>query len=218
MQDPASRPSLPAAWIVAGLACAAALVSITWLIAARGNREDNAGMQELMSRLDALEARSDAARPSRSAMPDGMTRAMPGGGAAGPNGAPGGLGGQVLSPQEAEAQNQARLRQFESRFSQEPSDPAAARVEDDMLVGMTDDQLAAAEIVPRDPDVKCRRDTCRIVANFRSSSDASDWAVLYVTLMGSNYVTSSQPVFVKAADGSTQMRLFASRRAPAPAR
>ena len=112
----------------------------------------------------------------------------------------------------------ARLRQFESRFSQEPSDPAAAKVEDDMLVGMTDDQLAGAEIVPRDPDVKCRRDTCRITANFRSSSDASDWAVLYVTLMGSNYVTSSQPVFVKAADGSTQMRLFASRKAPAGAR
>jgi len=217
MQDPASRPSIPAAWIVAGLACAAALVCITWLIAARDNREDNAGMQQLMSRLDALEARSEAAsHASRSSMPGGMASAMSAGGMPGPNGALG-LGGQTPSPQEVEAQNQARLRQFESRFSQEPSDPAAAKVEDDMLVGMTDDQLAGAEIVPRDPDVKCRRDTCRITANFRSSSDASDWAVLYVTLMGSNYVTSSQPVFVKAADGSTQMRLFASRRASAGA-
>jgi hypothetical protein len=219
MQDPAPRPSIPAAWIVAGIACAAALVSITWLIAGRDNRQDNPGMQQLMSRLDALEARSEASRlRPRGSMPDGMTSAMPGGGVPGPNGALAGLGGQMLSPQEAEAQNQARLRQFESRFSQEPSDPAAAKVEDDMLVGMTDDQLAGAEIVPRDPDVKCRRDTCRITANFRSSSDASDWAVLYVTLMGSNYVTSSQPVFVKAADGSTQMRLFASRKAPAGAR
>jgi hypothetical protein len=171
-------------------------------------------MQQLMSRLDALEARSEASRlHPRESMPDGMTRAMPGSGVPGPNGALTALGGQMLSPEEAEAQNQTRLRQFESRFSQEPSDPAAARIEDEMLVGMTDDQLAAAEIVPRDPDVKCRRDTCRIVANFRSSSDASDWAVLYVTLMGSNYMTSSQPVFVKAADGSTQMRLFASRKA-----
>ena len=121
----------------------------------------------------------------------------------------------MMSPEEAEAKNQERLRTFESRFSQEPADPAAAKTEDDMLKGMTDKQLAAAEIVPKDPDVKCRRDTCRIVANFRSSSDASDWAVLYVTLMGANYVTSSQPVFVKAPDGSTQMRLFASRKPPA---
>ena len=214
MQDPnASRPSIPASWIVAGIACAVALVAITWLIAGRGNGGHDPDMQQLMSRLDALESRNQGSRPNPGAQP-GDSTGMPGAGGA--NGALGSaLGGQMMTPEQAEAKNQERLRTFESRFSQEPADPAAAKVEDDMLKGMTDKQLAAADIVPKDPDVQCRRDTCRIVANFRSSSDASDWAVLYVTLMGANYVTSSQPVFVKAPDGSTQMRLFASRKPPA---
>jgi len=213
MQEPsAARPSVPVSWIVAGIACAVALVAVTWLIAGRGNGGRDPDMQQLMSRLDALESRNQGSRPG----PGGVGGAsMPGMQQGGPLGA--GLDVQRMSPEEAEAKNQERLRTFESRFSQEPADPAAARVEDDMLKGMTDKQLAAAEIVPKDPDVQCRRDTCRIVANFRSSSDASDWAVLYVTLMGANYVTSSQPVFVKAADGSTQMRLFASRKPPAAA-
>ena len=209
----ASRPSIPASWIVAAIACAVALVAITWLVAGRNNGSGDPDVQQLMSRLDALESRNQGSRPQ----PGG---AMPGGpagigGANGPLGSA--LGGQMVTPEQAEAQNKERLRTFESRFSQEAADPAAAKVEDDMLKGMTDKQLAAAEIVPKDPDVQCRRDTCRIVANFRSSSDASDWAVLYVTLMGANYVTSSQPVFVKAPDGSTQMRLFASRKPPAGA-
>jgi hypothetical protein len=210
MQEPnASRPSIPASWIVAGLACAVALVAITWLIAGRNNGSRDPDLQQLMSRLDALAARNQGSRPRPGGAGAGAA-SMPG--MAGANGA---LGAQMPTPEEVEAKNQERLRTFESRFSQEPADPAAAKVEDDMLRGMTDKQLAAAEIVPKDPDVQCRRDTCRIVANFRSSSDASDWAVLYVTLMGSNYVTTSQPVFVKAPDGSTQMRLFASRKPPA---
>jgi hypothetical protein len=213
MQEPnTSRPSIPASWIVAALACAVALVAITWLIAGRDSGGKDPDMQQLMSRLDALESRNQGSRPRPGAQ-SGDPSGMPGMGQGGPLGSA--LGGQMMTPEQAEAKNQERLRTFESRFSQEPADPGAAKVEDDMLKGMTDKQLAAAEIVPKDPDVQCHRDTCRIVANFRSSSDASDWAVLYVTLMGSNYVTSSQPVFVKAPDGSTQMRLFASRKPPA---
>jgi hypothetical protein len=123
--------------------------------------------------------------------------------------------GLLPTPEQIETKNRERLRTCESRFSQEPADPNAGKVVDDMLKGMTDKQLAAAGIVPKDPDVQCRRDTCRIVANFRSSSDASDWAVLYVTLLGGNYVTTSQPVFVRTSDGTMQMRLFANRKAPA---
>ncbi|MFT3896825.1 MAG: hypothetical protein QM719_03905 [Thermomonas sp.] len=211
MQEPnAPRPSIPASWIVAGFACAVVLVAITWLVAGRNNGSRDPDMQQLMSRLDALESRNQGSRPPSGAAGPGA--AMPGMGQGGPLGA---MGGQMPTPEEVEAKNQERLRTFESRFSQEPADPGASKVEDDMLKGMTDKQLAAADIVPKEPDVQCRRDTCRIVANFRSSSDASDWAVLYVTLMGSNYVTTSQPVFVKAPDGSTQMRLFASRKPPA---
>ena len=212
MQEPnASRSSIPASWIIAAIACAVALVAITWLVAGRNNGSHDPDMQQLMSRLDALEARNQGSRPNPGGALPGAPAGM--GDANGPMGSA--LGRQMMTPEQAEAQNKERLRTFESRFSQEPADPAAAKVEDDMLKGMTDKQLAAADIVPKDPDVQCRRDTCRIVANFRSSSDASDWAVLYVTLMGANYVTSSQPVFVKAPDGSTQMRLFASRKAPA---
>jgi hypothetical protein len=211
MQEPnAPRPSIPLSWIVAGLACAVALVAITWLIAGRNGGSRDTDMQQLMSRLDALESRNQGSRPrpgtGSPGMPAGMT---------GPAGLNSAMGGDLLSPEQAEAKNQERLRTFESRFSQEPADPAAGRVVDDMLKGMTDKQLASADIVPKDPDVQCRRDTCRIVANFRSSSDASDWAVLYVTLMGANYVTSSQPVFIRNSDGTTQMRLFASRKPPA---
>ena len=48
------------------------------------------------------------------------------GGANGPLGSA--MGGQMMSPEQAEAQNQARLRTFESRFSQEPADPTASKV------------------------------------------------------------------------------------------
>ena len=211
MQEPnASRSSIPASWIVAAIACAVALVAITWLVAGRNGGSHDPDMQQLMSRLDALESRNQGSRPNPGGALPGGPAGM--GGANGPLGSA--MGGQMMSPEQVEAQNKERLRTFESRFSQEPADPAAAKVEDDMLKGMTDKQLAAAEIVPKDPDVQCRQDTCRIVANFRSSSDASDWAVRYVTLMCENYVTSSQPVFVRNPDGSTQMRLFASRKPP----
>lgn len=203
-----SRPAIPTSWIVAALACAVALVAITWLIAGRGNGGHDNDVQQLMSRLDALEARNQGTRPR----PGGV--GGPPVGMAGANGNALGADGEMMTPEQAEAQNKERLRTFESRFSQEPADPNSGKVVDDMLKGMTDKQLAAAEIVPKDPDVQCRRDTCRVVATFRSSSDASDWAVLYVTLMGANYVTSSQPVFVRNPDGSTQMRLFASRKPP----
>lgn len=213
MQEPnASRPSIPASWIVAAIACAIALVAIIWLVAGRNGGSHDPDMQQLMSRLDALESRNQGSRPRPGAAGPGDMPVM---GQGSPLGSA--MNGQMLTPEQAEAQNKERLRTFESRFSQEPADPAASKVEDDMLKGMTDKQLAASDIVPKDPDVQCRRDTCRIVANFRSSSDAADWAVLYVTLMGANYVTSSQPVFVKAPDGSTQMRLFSSRKPPAGA-
>lgn len=209
MQEPnASRASIPMSWIVAALACAVALVAITWLVAGRNGGSHDADMQQLMSRLDALESRNQGSRPRPGAA--GLDSGLPGMG----DSAGSGLG-QLPTPEQLEAKNRERLRTFESRFSQEPADPNAGKVVDDMLKGMTDKQLAAANIVPKDPDVQCRRDTCRIVANFRSSSDASDWAVLYVTLLGGNYVTTSQPVFVRNPDGSTQMRLFANRKAPA---
>ena len=84
----------------------------------------------------------------------------------------------------------------------------------DMKKLLTLSLVGAAALVASSSSMFAQRDTCRIVANFRSSSDASDWAVLYVTLMGGNYVTTSQPVFVKGPNGTTQMRLFASRKPP----
>jgi hypothetical protein len=78
---------------------------------------------------------------------------------------------------------------------------------------MVDSQLGTSGILPKNPDVDCKRDTCRIVADFRSTSDAADWAVLYLTVLGADYVGTAQPLFVNKADGSTQMRMFASRKA-----
>ena len=64
MQEPnATRPTIPASWIVAGIACAVALVAITWLVAGRGNGGHDPDMQQLMSRLDALESRNQGSRP-----------------------------------------------------------------------------------------------------------------------------------------------------------
>lgn len=102
------------------------------------------------------------------------------------------------------------LQAMEARFQEQPRDAQAMVVEDRLLQALVDKQLATSGIIAADPDVSCRQSACRVVATFRSESDAAAWGVLYMTVAGS-LVNRAQPLFVRQPDGSVQMRLFASR-------
>ncbi len=120
------------------------------------------------------------------------------------------------TPEEAEAQNTQLLKTLESRFSRQPVDGNAPRVEIDMLQAMNDKQLVGAGIAPKDPDVSCRRDVCRISGVFRSNADAIDWAVLYLTTVGAKYAGNAQSAYTRNPDGSVRVMLYANRPAATP--
>ncbi len=116
-----------------------------------------------------------------------------------------------LNSKDAKAAELQRVRAMDARFFSDPRDPAAASVEIRMLKTMTDKGLAAMGTVPENPDVQCRRDSCRITAGFSHADDAMDWALNYVTLLGHGAVSNAQPIVVRNADGSAQLRMYATR-------
>lgn len=121
-----------------------------------------------------------------------------------------------MTAEDAEARNKQLLKTLEARFSQQPADGNAPRVEIDMLQAMNDKQLAGGGIAPEDPDVSCRRDVCRISGVFRSTADATDWAVLYLTTVGAQYVGKAQSAYARNPDGSVRVMLYANRPAATP--
>jgi hypothetical protein len=200
------QPGAVFAWVVAMCAVAIAIAALAWSLAVSRNAQEREAdaMALVLARLEAIERERPATgngfhRPVATAPPAFSSPISPGGN-----------DGQ-LTPAQAEAQSRAQLRHFEASFAQQPRDPGAPRVEVDMLAAMADEALSGAGVVPANPDVDCRRDICRIVADFPSRGDAVDWSALYLTLLGREYIGSAQPVFMSNADGSTRMQLFANR-------
>ena len=167
--------------------------------------ETDPALAQVLARLEALEAeRVPSSRPRASAGYGAIGAASTM--SLGRSGLPVPLPRKVV-----EAAEQQRARAMEARFAGDPRDAAAASVEIKMLKTMTDKQLAAMGETPIDPDVQCRRNSCRITAQFGQADDAMDWALNYVTLLGHGTVSNAQPVLVRNPDGSSQLRLYAAR-------
>jgi hypothetical protein len=171
---------------------------------------DAQAMARILERLEALESASGDGGPRSSGAPSAAASAQweamsKPSGLASRNGKP------AFTPAQMKANREARVRAFESRFAQEPRDPAAATVEIDMLKAIDDKLLKSTGTVAANPDVECRRDSCRVTADFRNSDEATEWALHYVTLLGGNLVKNAQPVTVRKPDGSVQMRMYATR-------
>jgi hypothetical protein len=161
-------------------------------------------LARVLARLDALEvdSRRVPVRSSSSAIAGGLDDAKVA------------LASGIASPamrKQAEAAVQERVRAFESRFSQDPQDAGAAKLEIDMLKTMGAKEMESTGLVAGNPDVECRRHSCRVTADFRGSDDAMEWGLHYVTLLGQGKVSNAQPVVVPNPDGSVRLRMYASR-------
>jgi hypothetical protein len=173
----------------------------------RANRQDDA-IRALTRRLDALEPGIDRKAPV--VLPGAPARdpfpTLP---AIDTRPAEGEAAG--LTPQQLARQQKQLLQTLEAGFAAQPADANAPRVEIEMLRAMNDRLLNGTGVVPRNPDVTCKRDACRITAQFRNDADATDWAVYYLSTVGADYVGTARQALVRNPDGSTQLKLYANR-------
>jgi hypothetical protein len=171
---------------------------------------DEQQMTRILARLQALEARRAETPASDRRVPAAM-RALAG--TSGSRDEASGVSAPplpVLSPEQAEQQRRARLQVLEAQFSSDPKDPAGSVVEGQLLETMVGDAMSSTGLVPREPDVDCRRRTCRIVGSFAASGNAEDWVLTYLSASGGT-LARARAVYVRNADGSTQARIYAAR-------
>lgn len=205
---PSTRERTWKAIAIVAMLFAAGLAAILLLRTRRPpETPQEATIRALTGRVDALErAPAHARQPGWRAGPAGNRLADPApvirpaeGDAAG------------LDPQQSALQEKRMIKAMEAGFARQPVDANAPRVEIEMLRAMSDRLLAGTEITPRDPDVTCKRDACRITASFRNDADATDWAVYYLSTVGAGYVGNARQALVRNPDGSVQLKLYANR-------
>ncbi len=202
------------AWKIGTMTAIVVALALAVLLAMErraGAGADLEALQHLNERMAALEEQGQlpgrfAIDASGSALGQGMSTVAPSaqradGDAAG------------LTAEQAVARDRQRQKALEADFSRQPPDPASAALEIDMLKELNSRMLQGADIPLKEPDIACKRHTCRITATFRSSLDATDWATLYVTTLGADYVRQASPAFTTNSDGSIRMDLYATRPA-----
>jgi hypothetical protein len=196
------RDRLP--WIIAVVAVLA--MAITMFRSRDDASSAAAGEQEIdrvMARLEALETRG---RPNAGAYP----------GTAGGPAMPGrdGLTGSMReqkTPEQMAAERDRQMRDLEAQFARDAADPGAARVENTLEKTVSGETMAGTGLTPKDVDIACKRNSCRIVSSFAKMGDAQDWSLFYITAAGGNVLSQTQMVFVPMPDGSTQVRIYANR-------
>lgn len=176
--------------------------ALVWLLAARQVPATDVDGEEIMARLQALE--------ERSAGPLGRAVASSAGAARADQAAYANLenaGEKQLTP----GQMAARKAAMDAEFSRLPQDPSAGQRELEMLEGMTDARLANAGVLPADPVVDCKQDACRVSATFRSESEATDWATLYLTTGVASFASQARQAAVQMPDGRMRITLFVAK-------
>jgi hypothetical protein len=198
--------------VIAGIVALAAGLGIGLLMnRSGGDGADDAAMARVLERLEALESGSADPGNPRAAGTASSAAAAHWNAMKKSSGLASSTDKPSLTPAQMQANREARVRALEARFAQEPQDPAAATAEIDMLKAMDDKLLATTGTVAGNPDVECRRDSCRVTADFRNSDEATEWALHYVTLLGGGTVKNAQPLVVRKPDGTVQMRMYAAR-------
>lgn len=201
-QSPASRRAMI---LITGAAVLVAIAALLLFMNARSDaRAQQQQSQKLEERLQALESGAGRLPPPG---PGGASAPRRGGQDSSLN-----LMDNAPSPAELEAKRVALENDFNSRAT----DPGAAARELHMLEALTAPELKDVGIAPTDPDVDCRQGRCRLTASFKSAADASDWIVYYVTIVGGQHVSRSQPAFVQRPDGKTELKLYMDIPSAAP--
>lgn len=174
-----------------------------WLLAGQSAGQAAGDNREVMARLDALERRDRTVGPVGSDGPASGSRSFAR--EATPAGESGGE--IILSP----AQLAAQAKAMEAEFLRQRPDPASVQRELEILGAMTSPMLMKSGVIPSDPEVECRREACRVTASFRSESDASDWATLYLTTVGAAYASQARQAVVRGADGTVRASLYMAK-------
>ncbi len=198
-------------WIVAAIAVIALIVTLTSVrnTGPSGTASGEESTQDLLARIEALEnsrrGTGTASSIQRSANATGM-------GPAGGNSIDALSGQPQQTPEQMEAARKRELQELESAFARDKADPVrGGQVERTLEQTVTSETMAGTGLKPDDVAIDCRATTCRVVGQFAKRGDAEDWALFYVTAAGGNVFTQTRMAYVTRADGSTEVRVFATR-------
>ncbi len=200
-------------WIVAAVAVIALFVTLLSVRnAAVGRTADGEETnQDLLARIEALENSGQGAGASSSTHRGANVAAM-GQGQLGGDGTDGLTGRPQKTPEQMEADRKRELQELESAFARDKADPVrGGQVERTLEQTVTSETMAGTGLKPDDVAIDCRATTCRVVGEFAKRGDAEDWALFYVTSAGGNVLTQTRMAYVTRPDGSTEVRIFATR-------
>jgi len=200
-------------WIVAAAAVIALFVT---LLSVRnpgvgGTSDGDETNQALLARIEALENSGQGAGASSSAQRGANVAAMGQGQLSG-DGMDGLTGRPQKTPEQMEADRKRELQELESAFARDKADPVrGGQVERTLEQTVTSESMAGTGLKPDDVAIDCRATTCRVVGEFAKRGDAEDWALFYVTSAGGNVLTQTRMAYVTRPDGSTEVRIYATR-------
>jgi len=200
-------------WIVAAAAVIALVVT---LLSVRnpgvgGTSDGDETSQALLARIEALENSGQGAGAASSAQRGANVAAMGQGQLSG-DGMDGMTGRPQKTPEQMEADRKRELQELESAFARDKADPVrGGQVERTLEQTVTSESMAGTGLKPDDVAIDCRATTCRVVGEFAKRGDAEDWALFYVTSAGGNVLTQTRMAYVTRPDGSTEVRIFATR-------
>ncbi len=198
-------------WIVAAVAVIALVVTLM-SVRNRGAGAADSGeesSQELLARIEALES-SRRTTGNTSTIQSGAHAA--GMGPAGGDGVDAISGRPQQTPEQMEAARKRELQELEAAFARDGADPVrGGQVERTLEQTVTSETMTGTGLKPDDVAIDCRATTCRVVGQFAKRGDAEDWALFYVTAAGGNVFTQTRMAYVTRPDGSTEVRVYATR-------
>lgn len=196
-------------WIIAALAVLALVATLLWqrgTPAAAGNAE----LQALQARLAALETGQPAGTAPGFPASSGMPRARPS--PLQPGGALERLGERSRrTPEQLAADRERELQALEAQFARDAADPVKGnQVERSLEQTVSGETMASTGIKPDEVAIDCKRNGCRVVADFAKAGDAQDWAMFYLTAAAPN-LSSARVVQIPRPDGSNEVRIYGVR-------
>lgn len=113
---------------------------------------------------------------------------------------------------ERNAEQNRVAADLESKYMGEPVDSQwASSTESGLGSIVKDPGLQASGITPQGYAAACRSRTCRVSAVFRSSGEAEDWSLMYVTLTGGSF-GETRSLVMPNGNGGFEARVYGYRR------
>lgn len=196
-------------WIIAGIAV---LAMVATMVYSRGGTQRKAGdddtLQRIAERLDRLEERDAGTLRPRG---DASMGAAPGM-VSGADRMASMMEERQRTPAELEAERDRQYRELEAQFARDAADPVGGgKTEATLEKTLADEAMASTGLEPKDVDIACKKNSCRITGSFAKRGDAEDWGLFYITAAGGNVLSRTRMVYMPQPDGSVQVRIYSER-------